>query len=399
LSKNRRRKKLKYKKIILISFIFSILCTTCYYRIYKINNHILVSDKILENSEKDIENDPQNDEEPQEDTFENFSQNKLKSGRNRKGQTEIILSSAGDCTIGYDNNLAYANSLPHVLSKHRNDYSYFFKNVSEIFKADDITTVNLETTFTNATAKARKKFTFKASPAYAKSLALGSIEGVNISNNHIHDYLDKGFKDTITSVKKEGINYFGEDNRWLTQVNGNKIAFLGYVAFNNDTTFLENIKSDINELKKHGYTVVINFHFGDENSYHPNNIQEHVAHYAIDHGADLIIGHHSHVIQGIEKYKNRIIAYSLGNFVFGGNANPKDKDTFILQTKFIFKNNKLTSYGIKAIPCSISSVDYINDYCPTPLKGDRRQRVFDKLNRLSMNLNFGLNDEFEFIDI
>jgi poly-gamma-glutamate synthesis protein (capsule biosynthesis protein) len=219
-----------------------------------------------------------------------------------------------------------------------------------------------------------------------------------VSNNHIYDYLDKGFKDTIAAVKAENVNYFGEGTRWITEVNGNKIAFLGYRGFSANEALLKKLNADINELKNSGCTVVINFHWGEENAYYPNDEQKRIAHYAVDQGADLIIGHHPHVIEGIEKYKNKIIAYSLGNFAFGGNMNPNDKDTFILQTKFIFKDNKLSSYGIKAIPCSISSVDYINDYCPTPLKGDRQQQLFDKLNKLSMNLGFTLNNEFAFMD-
>lgn len=387
MAKNKRRKRINYKRLLLVILIFSTFISACYYGVYKITEHKAVSGNVSNNS-KEV---PKDNTKP--------SENSLKTNKKEEVKTEVLLSSAGDCTIGHDSKFGYSDSLPAVLKENGNDYSYFFKNVVEIFKNDNITTVNLETTFTEATVKAEKQFTFKAPQEYAKSLPLGSIEGVNISNNHIYDYLDKGFNDTIAAVKEQGVNYFGEGNKWLTEVNGNKMAFLGYRGFNDDEAFLKKLKEDINELKNKGYSVIINFHWGEENSYYPNDEQKHIGHYAVDQGADLIIGHHPHVIQGIEKYKNKVIAYSLGNFAFGGNMNPKDKDTFILQTKFIFKDKKLTSYGIKVIPCSISTVNYINDYCPTPLTGSKGELLLNKLNKISMNLDFTLKNDFTFIDL
>ena len=157
---------------------------------------------------------------------------------------------------------------------------------------------------------------------------------------------------------------------------------------------MDKLKDDIEELKGQGCVVVINFHWGEEGSYYPNSTQKSIARYAIDQGADLIIGHHPHVIEGLEKYKDKIICYSLGNFCFGGNANPSDKDTFVLQTKFSFDNNKLTKYDIRVIPFSISSVKYINDYCPTPLSGDDKERLLKKINNASTNLGFQVTDSF-----
>jgi len=89
----------------------------------------------------------------------------------------------------------------------------------------------------------------------------------------------------------------------------------------------------------------------------------------------------------------------LGNFCFGGNSNPKDKDTFIFQSNFKFTNNNLTSIGIRVIPCSISSVDYKNDYCPTPLKGDAKINLLTKLNKISEHAGFEISDDFFYIDV
>lgn len=104
-------------------------------------------------------------------------------------------------------------------------------------------------------------------------------------------------------------------------------------------------------------------------------------------GADLVLGHHPHVIQGIEDYKGKKIVYSLGNFCFGGNKNPSDKDTFIFQQTFKFQNGKLIdNKSYKIIPASISSVRERNNYQPTLLKGKDAQRVIDRIKKYSSGI-------------
>ena len=108
---------------------------------------------------------------------------------------------------------------------------------------------------------------------------------------------------------------------------------------------------------------------------------------AIDQGANLVLGHDPHVLQGIDIYKGCYIVYSLGNFCFGGNTNPADKDTMIFQQTFTFKDDKLKKdLNARVIPCSISSVSYQNDYRPTVLKGDSKKRVIDRLNSYSSSM-------------
>ena len=313
--------------------------------------------------------------------------------------TEVLLSAVGDCTIGTDSNFAYASSLPAMVVKHNNDYSYIFKNVYSIFNADDVTIANLETTFTDSNDREDKTFNFKAPSEYAKTLTLGSIEGVNLSNNHIYDYKQKGFQDTKLALESENINYFGEGSKWITKIKEQPFGFLGYWGWSLDQKFLDKLKADILDLKKNNSVVVINFHWGGEREYYPKAAQTELAHFAIDNGADIILGHHPHVIQGIEQYKGRIIAYSLGNFAFGGNSNPKDKRTFIFQSNLKFTNNTLTSIGVRVIPCSVSSVEYKNDYCPTPLKGEAKLNLLNTLNKLSENSGFKISDEFYYIDV
>ena len=120
---------------------------------------------------------------------------------------------------------------------------------------------------------------------------------------------------------------------------------------------------------------------GVESSAVPTDIQKKLAYTAIDNGTDLVIGHHPHVLQGIEKYKGKYILYSLGNFCFGGNRNPTDKDTMIFKQTFRFDDNKnlLPEDDVSVIPCSISSDAAFNNYQPMPLKGEEFDRVKDKI--------------------
>lgn len=314
--------------------------------------------------------------------------------------SEVLLSFAGDCTIGTDPNFAYENSIIHVYNKNGNDPSYFFKNVANIFKEDDLSIVNLENNFTDSKDKAEKQFTFKSPPSYAKALTAGYIDGVNIANNHIYDFKQRGFDDTIETLKNNNINFFGEGFKWIKEIKGVKLGFLGYRGFNDYPEFRVQIENDIKELKNKGCNaVLVNFHWGVESQYYHTKRQKDLAHYAIDKGANLIIGHHPHVLQSMEKYKDAIICYSLGNFCFGGNFNSKDKDTMIFQIKYNFKNGQIESYAVKIIPCRISSVNNINDYCPTPLKGDEKNRVLKKVKDLSPNAGFEISDDFYKINI
>ncbi|MBU3143426.1 CapA family protein [Clostridium sp. CF012] len=313
--------------------------------------------------------------------------------------TEVLLSAVGDCTIGTDSKFSYATSLPAMVTKDNNDFSYYFENVYSILSRDDVTIANLETTFTDSNDKEEKQFNFKATSDFAKTLTLGSIEGVNLSNNHIYDYKKKGFQDTKLALENEKIKYFGEGSKWITKIKEQPFGFLGYRGWSTDQNFLNKLKKDILELKKTNSVIVINFHWGNESQYYPIDAQKQLARFAIDNGADIILGHHPHVIQGIEQYKGRIIAYSLGNFCFGGNSNPRDKNTFIFQSNLKFTNNNLTSIGVRVIPCSISSVEYKNDYRPTPLKGEAKVNLLSSLNKLSRNSGFKISDEFFYIKV
>lgn len=306
----------------------------------------------------------------------------------KKNKTvKITISAAGDCTLGVDSR--YNNTFSDYYNK--NGDAYFFKKVKSLFSKDDLTIVNFEGTLTTSTARANKTFTFKAPAKYVKILKKGSVEVVNLANNHTMDFGSQGFKDTKNTLKKNKISYCEGNTIAYKTVKGVKIAFVGFNALNGVTE--QQVKNTIQTAKKKKAKIIIaSFHWGIEKEYYPNTRQKTLGRCAISSGASLVLGHHPHRVQGVEKYKGRYIVYSLGNFSFGGHTNPDDKDALIFQQTFYVKNGKLQKKNdAKIVPCSISSVSYTNNYQPKILTGSEKKRLIKKMNTLSK----GMNTSFE----
>lgn len=296
----------------------------------------------------------------------------------------ITISAAGDVTLGRDESYGYERSFDHEFELQNKDYGYFFRNVKNIFEEDDLTFVNLETTLTTAEKPAEKKFRFKADPSYVEILKQGDIELVSIANNHTRDYLEQGYQDTRNNLEAAEIDYVGYEHTYIEEVRDIKVGFAGLTGWEASEAKKESINQIIQELRNDGADLVIlMFHWGIERDHYPNNVQKELAHYSIDQGADLVLGSHPHVLQGIEEYKGKNIVYSLGNFSFGGNKNPSDKDTMVYVHKFNFLNGALTGQDHDIIPCSISSVKERNNYQPTPLEGSEKERVLNKIEDYS----------------
>lgn len=305
-------------------------------------------------------------------------------------KTAITISFAGDCTLGYDTMRGYGASLLDEFDKQNKNYGYFFENVVAIFERDDLTVVNLEGPLTNAEIRSNDEFVFKGPPEFTNILKAGNIEAVNVANNHTFDYLQQGYDDTLENLKKADIVSFGNAKTEIIEVKGVKVGLLGYKGFIASKALKDQIKKEIEEIKSNGVQiVVVSFHWGFETYNYPNNAQTDLGRYAVDCGANLVVGHHPHVMEGIELYNNAYIVYSLGNFSFGGNRNPADKDTFIFQQKFTFTDGVNTENAIKIIPCLISSVKTRNDFRPTPAVGDDYKRIVERLNAYSKPLNEG----------
>ncbi len=298
---------------------------------------------------------------------------------------EITISCAGDCTLGTD--VAFGGvTFPVEVENQGRDYGFFMRNVKPYFENDDLTIVNFEGTLTERGTRQDKTFAFKGSPEYTKVLTEGSIEAVTLANNHSKDYGDVSREDTIKYLEEAGIVWFEKLNTRVVDVNGVKVGLIGLYSL--DGSAEGNLSHAMEQVKNNGAEVIIvQIHWGIEGNNYPEESQISLAHNAIDMGADLVIGHHPHVLQGIECYKGKMIAYSLGNFCFGGNQNPSDKDSMIFRQTFTVKDGDVVdSSNYTVIPCSISSVSSRNNYQPTPLKDGEKTRVANKIQQFSNRL-------------
>lgn len=301
---------------------------------------------------------------------------------------EITISAAGDCTFATDVN--YAGG-PTFVAKYNEvqDPSYFLSGVQSVFANDDLTIVNFEGTLTNLDTRQDKEFAFRGDPEYVQILTSGSVEAVNLANNHSRDYGMQSLEDTRTYLSEAGVTHFGYDQTAIYEVKGVKIGLIGTYVLPYGLGCMDQMLEQIQAVKDAGAAItIVNFHWGIEREYYPNDVQKQLAHAAIDNGADLVIGEHPHVLQGIETYQGKKIVYSLGNFCFGGNKNPSDKDTMIFQQTFTLRDGAILGYDdFEVIPCRLSSVTNVNDYQPTILEGEEAERVMNKINEISEGLS------------
>lgn len=300
----------------------------------------------------------------------------------------ITVSMVGDCTLGTDVNFDQSTSFD-AFYQMKNDPGYFFQNVKDIFTADDLTVANMEGTLTTSNDRQQKTFAFKGDPSYTEILTRGGVEATNLANNHSHDYGDQSYEDTIQYLEAAGITTFGYDRTAVMDVKGIKVGMIGIYELKDGLGRQQQVIDTIQEVKDQGAQVIIvSFHWGTEKSNVPDDIQKTLAHLAVDQGADLVVGHHPHVLQGIEKYQGKNIVYSLGNFCFGGNKNPSDKDTMIFQQTFTVENGELVEDDVtNIIPCSLSSESGYNNYQPMVLEGSEKERVLQKIEEFSAALN------------
>ena len=301
----------------------------------------------------------------------------------------LTVSVVGDCTLGTDENFDYDTSLNACYDNYGADY--FFSNVKSIFSTDDLTIANFEGTLTDSEEREDKEYAFKAPAKYAGILTSGSVEAVNTANNHSHDYGDQGYEDTISALDSAGILNFGYDKTLVTEVKGVKVGLVGIYELKDHLERKEQLKQNIAKVKAEGAQVtIVIFHWGNEKEEVPDSNQTTLAHLAIDEGADLVCGHHPHVLQGIEEYKGKNIVYSLGNFCFGGNQYPSDMDTMIFQQTFTVDQNGVKADNVtNIIPCSVSSDSDYNNYQPTPAEGDEATRILSKIQERTAMITGG----------
>ena len=213
---------------------------------------------------------------------------------------------------------------------------YPFQNTLDLTKNADFTLANLESPFREGNS-VPEAMVFGAEKASVEGLVAGGFDAVNLANNHFGNQGQKGMITTFNTLKDNGIDYFGAGlnnveaaKPLIKEINGQKIAFLGYtdidvipnsyIANQNSSGVnimnIDNLKTDLKNARKKADFVIVSMHAGYEYTNSPSQRQRDFAHAAIDSGADLVIGHHPHVVQGVEFYKGKFIDYSLGNFIF-----------------------------------------------------------------------------------
>ncbi len=298
----------------------------------------------------------------------------------------ITISAAGDCSLGNHQDQEYAYSFQQAYDQIE-DEGYFFANVLDIFDNDDMTIVNFEGVLTYSEERDESRtYNIKGDPAYARLLTAGDIEAVSFANNHRLDYGTKGSDDTVAALEAEGILYAYDHNVAVYETE--KGIRIGIVSVNEVAWGLgsEQLLADgIGKLQAEGVDLILACcHWGIEKDNYPTENQQYLGRKCIDLGADLVIGHHPHVLQGIEEYNGKFIIYSLANFCFGANRNPVDKDTMIFQQTFTFIDGvKQWDEQIRIIPCSVSSVQDRNNFQPTPAYGDEAARIIGRINAYS----------------
>jgi poly-gamma-glutamate synthesis protein (capsule biosynthesis protein) len=243
-------------------------------------------------------------------------------------EEEIVLRFGGDCLL-----------VEHYERGSGLDVHRAFRNF-DLLRTADLSMVNLECPITERGTRQAKPFTFRMHPRYVEALVSAGIDLVNVANNHIYDFGTVGLDDTMYFLDSAGVGHVGagrhaeEAHRGvILEVKGKRLGFLGYYGGGEAPAAspgqagvarrtLSVMVTDIRRLKETDRCdyVFVNLHWGVEKAVVPDPDQVKQARQLIDSGADVIVGHHPHVLQGVERYGSGIIAYSLGNLVFGGNS-------------------------------------------------------------------------------
>ena len=292
----------------------------------------------------------------------------------------FTLTFAGDFTPGcmpgqFENPKAYVGTVG-------DDYEYPFAHMRQYFEDDDFTFINLEVVLgVGVGRQANKSFVFSGPEEYAQIMTTSSVEAVTLANNHSEDFGVEGYENTKRVLDDYGIPYVEKKSTTIYTTESGLVIGLYADCFNFSQS---DIEQGIASLREQGAELVIcAFHWGPEGIYQPNEKQIRYGHIAIDAGADLVVGHHPHVLQEIEVYNGGLIYYSLGNFSFGGNDHPKDYDSAIIRQQIIREGDGTVRLGETVIvPISISSVADRNNYQPIPYPEDSEgyTRVMEKLS-------------------
>lgn len=299
---------------------------------------------------------------------------------------EISVVCVGDIML--------AGSVTPFIDKHGVDYP--FDKTRDILQAADIAIGNLEMPLaTVGEPLPDKEYVFRGSPPVAKGIANAGFDVLTLANNHIGDYGDEALLKTLTVLRQHRIQHCGAGadlhkarKPAIVEVNGKRIAVLGYATTYPSAFFAGEgdpgtargkpkiFVPDIKAAKKQADIVIVTFHWSGELAIEPREYQELFGHMAIDAGADLVFGHHPHVLQGIEVYKGKLIAYSLGNFAFA-TFSKTVRTSAMLRVKFQAEGPARA----ELIPLNVFNREVL--FQPTVLKAEAAEAVLNTVRALS----------------
>ena len=347
-------------------------------------------DGVADATPGDAPEEPEGPEEPEE-TEEPEELEELEEPEEPEPQStirKVTISAAGDTTLGGDPR--YSNQFIREFERRGQDHGFFMRGVKHIFQADEISIVNFEGTLTDATAhSSTQPYVFRGPAHFAKILSSSGINVASLANNHSRDFFVAGYQDTRDALEAEGVSTIGDDHTLILEVNDIRVGMFGFNFWGDSRAIRDKITAAIEELRAGGAQLIIAYyHWGGELDTRPRPYQRAVGRFTIDSGADLVLGAHAHVLQGIEVYKGKNIVYSLGNFSFGGNNNPRDHDTMIFRQTFTFDDGVLQDTNDnQVIPARISSERGRNNFQPIVAQGAVAERILEKIQTYSDELN------------
>jgi poly-gamma-glutamate synthesis protein (capsule biosynthesis protein) len=306
--------------------------------------------------------------------------------------SSVLLLAVGDVMMGA--------SMEPAIREHSPDHP--FAGTASAIQRADIAICNLEAPFGTKGKPFKKRFTFLVPPSYAGALKRAGFDAVAMANNHMMDYGAGPLDETIKLLDSLGIAHSGA-GRNLSEArkpvivgrNGLRVAFLSYSRVHPAEFWATakragvapatevSVSQDVAAAKKQADLVVVSFHWGAELMNTPKQYQRDLAHLSIDSGADLVLGHHPHILQGMEIYKGKLIAYSLGNFAFGSRSR-KCTESVMLEVR-------LTKGGLREARVVPVCVDNLKtNFQPYVASGGEARAILENLSRISKPLGFML---------
>ena len=316
------------------------------------------------------------------------------------GEQIITITCTGDTTLGSSKRVQTKyETASYQYYIEQNGYAYPFQGIKHLTENDDITLVNLEGVLYEPKALSTSHLVFNGPKEYTKILTEGSVEIVNLANNHTDDYGKEGYQSTVEALDAEGIAYcgdtdFGRELYWFDFPNDVRIGFIGLLpAYRGKNP--EKVEQDFKKLKEAGCDVIIaSIHAGVEGQATHSQMTDTYRKIAVQNGAHIVVGTHPHVPQGLWVEKGVTTLHSLGNFSFGGNTGVDEElyspESIVAQIHLHFKNGKYTGHHVTLWPIMTTGAEkgsgkgkngYANDYSPILVEGEQAQAIMKKVQK------------------